>query len=698
MTEPSPEGPARAFGPALLYTAVGATALVAIDWMLLLVRLPIAGSDARGMLSYLLSALSLHILFLCVPVWVLVRFGDRARLRVCAAPVGALLAWPLTVALLVAAHAFIGRALPAGQHVQFRAHLDGLRGTLGLLASLVVVAVGRGLLEPLATRIGNTSPRLGADRVLALVAGLTGLTCSLTVALAMAPVHLDRLTPPFVLAAGLSFAAAAWLLVPPRQVPHVRPLAVALGAVLALTLVLFSRDAHGRFLLFAHASLSAPYARLARDLSDFDGDGTGMALLGGTDCAPFDGRRGPAQREVAGDGIDQDCSGADAPKQEPREPASGLVTDCKLEQPVQAVVLVTIDAWRADTLGSKATPALTQFAQQTVFFAHAYAPATFTFKSFASLFSMGTLSDISGANPLTADRGVLDASFVARLKAAGLRTGLVNYIDLEPALRTGFDEQNVEVTDSYASSSLEELSSAKTTNGGLAFVDRHLRDRFFLWLHYADAHAPYRDPKFDDPNVNALGPYERAVAYVDLHVGRLLAGLAERGIAGSTAVFITADHGEDLGKHGGHVGHGPDVYESTVHVPLLAWVPGCTAARVNVPRSTVDIGPTIGALTGVPMAGQSLLARRGSGALPVVSEALYDEGRFPPRTFLRAVVVGAKKLIVDVRNGGRVLFDLANDPEESFDVYREDEASARSLEAAYQAWLDRDGSQSRAAR
>jgi len=45
-------------------------------------------------------------------------------------------------------------------------------------------------------------------------------------------------------------------------------------------------------------------------LTDVDRDGI-SSLFGGQDCAPFDGDRSPSAKEIAGNGIDEDCDGAD---------------------------------------------------------------------------------------------------------------------------------------------------------------------------------------------------------------------------------------------------------------------------------------------------------------------------------------------------------------------------------------------------
>lgn len=61
----------------------------------------------------------------------------------------------------------------------------------------------------------------------------------------------------------------------------------------------------------------------------------------------------------------------------------------------------------------------------------------------------------------------------------------------------------------------------------------------------------------------------------------------------------------------------------------------------------------------------------------------------PLVVFKRAIVSGDHKLIVDVRNWGRLLFDVTRDPGEGNDLYQSDPATAQRMEAQYQRWLDR---------
>ena len=128
---------------------------------------------------------------------------------------------------------------------------------------------------------------------------------------------------------------------------------------------------------------------------------------------------------------------------------------------------------------------------------------------------------------------------------------------------------------------------------------------FFLWVHYVDPHAPYRVQPEEAARLGLgkrPGPrerYETEVAFADLHVGRLLQELSAQGLTRQTLVVFAADHGESLGEHG-YWGHGRNLFEETLHIPMaLSW-PGTLAARtVTAPALNLDLAPTVLGLVGL---------------------------------------------------------------------------------------------------
>jgi arylsulfatase A-like enzyme len=108
--------------------------------------------------------------------------------------------------------------------------------------------------------------------------------------------------------------------------------------------------------------------------------------------------------------------------------------------------------------------------------------------------------------------------------------------------------------------------------------------------------------------------YYGLVSYIDHEVGRLLDGLAERGMRDDTVVVFTSDHGSCLGEHGwiekwGHL------WEETCRVPLMISGPGVSRGRSEGLVEQIDLMPTL-----LELAGQSPPEEvQGRSLMPMVS-------------------------------------------------------------------------------
>ena len=89
--------------------------------------------------------------------------------------------------------------------------------------------------------------------------------------------------------------------------------------------------------------------------------------------------------------------------------------------------------------------------------------------------------------------------------------------------------------------------------------------------------------------------YDGGVAYTDELLRRVVDALRERGTLDRTILVVLADHGELLGERSRFFGHGPSIYQSLVHVPLLVRYPPRVApgTRVAAPVSTLGVFATI---------------------------------------------------------------------------------------------------------
>ncbi len=171
--------------------------------------------------------------------------------------------------------------------------------------------------------------------------------------------------------------------------------------------------------------------------------------------------------------------------------------------------------------------------------------------------------------------------------------------------------------------------------------------------------------------------YERGLAWADRVVADTLAALSRAGLPEGTVVAIVSDHGEAFGEHG-FLGHGADLHDEIVRVPLIVRAPGRLAPGVVTGScGTVDVAPTLLSLAGLPpieeIDGRSLLplARGEESGWPVVSEALRNDGAGDRASQVRLASVrttAAKYFVeMDARTGAvrsEALYDLRADPGE----------------------------------
>ena len=440
----------------------------------------------------------------------------------------------------------------------------------------------------------------------------------------------------------------------------------------------------------------------------------------------------------------------------PRERSAGVVAPPAPESRAAPgarrpdVLLLTIDTLRADHLSAwgyprETSPHLDRLAAEGVRFANAQAQWPKTAPSFASLFSSTYPKDNGVVRrvgmPISCRLRVL----AEEMKALGYQTHAVvanGALAREYFFDQGFDTY-VEAWKDAGPAVPEPTGARRITDLALASVDGLAPDRpAFLWIHYIDPHAPYRpdrewrdrfqgdahfragevvpvDRRARRRFVGAIGRsqvvdgatdrafyvarYDAEIRYVDAEVGRLVAGLEERGRWQRMLTVMTSDHGESLGEHRYYFGHGMLAYQTCLHVPLVVRYPGVLAPRVDAaPVELLHVAPTILELVGVPLRdsrwaqGRSLVARMrgeqsGDGRL-----AFSEAGYASDRMWLSAVFDGRFKLVVapspkDQRKMGRqghahTLFDLASDPGELNDASAAHPAELERLRAAHAEW------------
>ncbi|HOE13006.1 MAG TPA: sulfatase [bacterium] len=355
-------------------------------------------------------------------------------------------------------------------------------------------------------------------------------------------------------------------------------------------------------------------------------------------------------------------------------------------------VFLTLDTCRADRLscyGSQTskTPALDELAVKGVLFENALVTAPLTLPSHCSIFTGNLLSHHQVRDNAWYRLKSTVPTLAALLQKAGIQTGAVIAafpLERRFGLARGFDFYD----DAFAREGKKgdpwyghrparfERSGYEVTEVALEWLRENALSGkpFFLWVHYFDPHTPYEPPspfkeRFPDQ------PYDGEVEAMDDAIGRLLAGLKELGLIEDTLFVAVGDHGESLGEHGNN-GHGWDLYQPGLRVPMMARLDGVIVPgrKIPDPVQPTDLYPTALEYFGVEpestIDGKSLwktlVEQAPVSAKPVYSETIYMEReRKTPGEGIFCIVAGHWKLISNRKGRPIEFYNLEQDPGES---------------------------------
>jgi len=352
------------------------------------------------------------------------------------------------------------------------------------------------------------------------------------------------------------------------------------------------------------------------------------------------------------------------------------------------VVLISIDSLRADRIGpyghkpefapeSPVTPNLDRLAAEGVTFEDAWTTSSWTLPAHVAL--MTALND--RAHGVEHDDFMIDplhTTLAEAFQKDGYATGGAYsgpFLDPKYGFERGFDEYRSGMTSPSEFAEMVKREDQRRRSQGLPpmqprdvdqmrdrlshfdltsprinafaskFLGEHEDERFFLFLHYFDAHYDYLpdrgDPElakrydpdyqgefhgenwyFDGERVltwpkpetpwaerrigdrdlqHTLALYDGEIHWVDRHVGEVIDLITAMGLKDETIVIVTADHGDEFFDHGS-IGHRSTLHAELLHIPLIVRVPGAGQSGQRVPSIAriIDLAPSLLDWCGLP--------------------------------------------------------------------------------------------------
>lgn len=399
----------------------------------------------------------------------------------------------------------------------------------------------------------------------------------------------------------------------------------------------------------------------------------------------------------------------------------------------ERVVLIVIDTLRADHLGAyghdaRTSPALDELARRGVVFERATSQCSWTAPSMVSLMTGRWIGGDRLDVPLAGDARL--PTIATSFASAGWATAAFVYNDI------------VSVENGYGGGFelFEQHSPYEPMDPVADWIGAHAGEPSFLYVHLNEPHDPYdhhdgwelAEPRVDEreraffESVRALHglpaidasiatiEHERAgyvddVHFADRQVAAIVAALDEHGLLDTTAIVVTADHGEGLWTRVAYASgdraaaakkgepptlentlkmtHGNQLYSELVHVPLIVSAPQLAGGtRVAERVENVDVWPTLLDLCDLPspgrLDGRSLCAALDDPA----GWRAHKPAVFSATRYARTVVSqDGWQLILPTETGECLegltveLYDLENDPQARTNVAERHPERVREL-------------------
>lgn len=299
------------------------------------------------------------------------------------------------------------------------------------------------------------------------------------------------------------------------------------------------------------------------------------------------------------------------------------------------IIIITIDTLRADHLSyngyfRRTSPNIDEFSIKSINFKNSFSVSSATWPSLTSLMT----------SVYPSQHGVIFNGYKLTKKIISLPEVLMENNYQTAAILGNMKRASHNGYDYIFKAPNDELVVSKA----ISKIQQYKKRRFFIWIHFLGPHASYSAPEifYSKHNLSpeearlglisnhyklfennkSLTPdtldkiihlYDINIEYTDYLAGLILKKIYELKLNNNTIIVISADHGEELCQHHNFLYHSGSLYDATLHIPLLIYIPHIKTkkSQINNIVSIIDIAPTILDILNLPIPssfkGESLL-------------------------------------------------------------------------------------------
>ncbi|MAY81465.1 MAG: hypothetical protein CL930_11860 [Deltaproteobacteria bacterium] len=311
------------------------------------------------------------------------------------------------------------------------------------------------------------------------------------------------------------------------------------------------------------------------------------------------------------------------------------------------MLIIMADTLRADHLGTYGfdgpiSPAIDAWADDSVVFEKAFAPASWTRASTASLFTAMAPSshscdvkvamlpdDVTTIAELLQEQGYVTGGWPNNInvtRSFNFQQGFDWFEYQAPEYIAGATESSSQlsmynvvrkVRDRVTGDKKRVVDYYQPADAVLdntrTFIEANEGKRWFGFVHLMEPHDPYfKYPyngeaygraEMERPPDELVGPmrkaYEQEITAMDAELGKFFEWLKTEGLYDNTVIVLTSDHGEEFLEHGGWW-HGTTLYDEQLHVPLIVKLADSQWGGTRVPWQVrlLDAPSTLAVLGG----------------------------------------------------------------------------------------------------